>query len=110
MLYIGCISSIFFVLDTAVLDKFSAITRWCNLENNKNLKPYLQKNFLNKLLNILRQDVILIALLLISLYPLDFSNQKYFFLCIYFSFILAGLYNLIFHYFDAKKNLRLKKK
>lgn len=110
MLFIGCNASIFFLLDIAVLDKFSAITRWCNKENNRNSKPYLKKNYFGKLLNFMRQDLILIALILISLNSIENIYQKYFFLSIYLTFYLSGLYNLTLHYLIAKKNLRIKKK
>ena len=36
-------ASILLIADSAVLDKYAAITRWCNLENKTNIKPYLSK-------------------------------------------------------------------
>lgn len=110
MLFIGCNASMFLLLEIAVLDKFSAITRWCNKENNRNFKPYLQTKFLNQFLNILRQDVILIALLLIILNSHDDTYQKYFLISIYCSFIFTAFYSLVLHFLMAKKNLRIKKK
>ena len=110
MLFIGCNASNIFLLDIAVLDKFSAITRWCNKENNRDSKPCLNKNYFGNILNFMRQDLILIALILISLNSIENIYQKYFFLSIYLTFYLSALYNLTLHYLIAKKNLKIKKK
>ena len=109
-LIIGTLASILLIADSAVLDKYAAITRWCNLENKTNFKPYLNKNISAKIHDILKQDFVLVCLILITLKPLTHEHQKYYFYTIFIISIFCGISNLITCSIKAKGNLSKKKK
>ena len=109
-LVIGSLASILLIADSAVLDKYAAITRWCNLENKTNIKPYLSKTIFKNIHDILKQDFILVCLILITLKPLTHEYQKYYFYTIFIISIFSGLSNLITCTISAKENLSKKKK
>ena len=37
------LSSALLLIDVLILDKFAALVRWSNEQNNKKLKPYIRK-------------------------------------------------------------------
>ena len=109
ILVYGIIGIIIFCFDIFLLDRFSAITRWCNEENKLTKPTYIRKNNLLKV-NIIFQDLNFILISLIFFFGLD---SPYVIKIIYSFFtllILSGIINYLVHIKYAYKNFNYRKK
>ena len=109
ILVIGLIANIFLCYDIFILDRYSAIVRWCNKENKTNLKSYIRKNLLFKF-NIIIQDVIFFSILFLFVVGFNNSQIRSLMILIFSCVILSSIINLILHTFVAQKNLNFRKK
>jgi phosphatidylglycerophosphate synthase len=108
-LFIFNIFSITFIaFDVFILDKFSAITRWCNLENNTNFNPYIRKNK-SSFINFLIEDIIFVIMITIPFILTKFYILKKILILLSILFIILGIYNILLHFKFAKETLRKNK-
>lgn len=105
------ISILFFVIDNFILDRYSAIARWCNEENKSNISPTIKHIFFFQVIsNILKQDVINIIIVLIFLTPPGHNFNTYYLLFFSVIFILMGVISILSHSISARNNFDLSKK
>ena len=109
ILLFGCVSALLASFDTFVLDRYSAIVRWFNIENKKDIKPYIRKTFLPRL-TFIYSDIFIISVgsvLLTKDYPEIFYYNL---LVIFLISSISAIQNLIMHVFFSYKNLKFKNK
>ncbi len=109
LILLGSISSLLASFDTFVLDRYSAIVRWFNDENKKNIKPYIRKTFLPRL-TFLFSDIFVISVGFILFTKSDQQFLYYNLLIIFFVSSYSAIQNLVIHLIFSFKNLRFKNK
>lgn len=85
-----------------ILDRFSAMARWCNeINKNNKIKPYLRDKFLNKITLLLFdfQHVCIFLLLFKSLFSSAYIIEIYFFIS-----LIASLFSIFLYIYLSKKN------
>ncbi len=107
ILIFGCISSILTSFDTFVLDRYSAIVRWYNLEKKKSIEPYIKKLFLVKI-TFFYENIFVILIGLIIITKNETELFYYNLLVIYLITFMSALQNLILHIFYSYRNLKFK--
>ena len=110
----GIISSILMSFNTFIFDKFSALVRWSNLENNKNSPPYIKKNkSYNFFLNIF-DDIYYFGLMTFFYFSIFQENElillKIILYVVFSIKIFSSLLNLLGHFYFARKYLNISKK
>ena len=110
----GIISSILMSFNTFIFDKFSALVRWSNLENNKNSPPYIKKNkSYNFFLNIF-DDIYYFGLMTFFYVSIFQKNElillKIILYVVFSVKIFSSLLNLLGHFYFARKYLNISKK
>lgn len=102
---------VFFVIDNFILDRYSAIARWCNAENKSNISPLIKQNkYFQIFSNFVKQDIVNIILVLIALTPPKNSLQEYYLFTFSFIWILSGSTSLLLNTISAYQNFNLPKK
>ena len=102
-------SSALLLIDVLILDKFAALVRWSNEQNNKKLKPYIRKTKFFRFFASLRDLILLGTLSLIFMT----ENLEYFtigLIITYSSMMISSLLNVLMHIFYAREYLRFEKK
>ena len=109
LLIFGVFSSLLFLVEILILDKFGSLVRWCNEQNSNNYPPYIRRT------NFYRFNLILRDLIFLSLVFLIFIDENAFlfqlvYVAINCCLLLSALYNISLHVFFAKKYLNFEKK
>jgi phosphatidylglycerophosphate synthase len=111
--FLGIVSSIFMSFDFFIYDKFSALVRWSNKENNKNFPPYVKNKNFNFVFNFL-EDVYFFGLLSFFLVSFLLSNNLLFLriilYIIFYVAICSSVLNFIRHFYFAHRFLNFRKK
>ena len=102
-------SSALLLIDVLTLDKFAALVRWSNDQNNKRFKPYIRKTKFFRFFATLR-DIIFIGTLSLIFTTENLEYFKISLIIIYLSMIISSLLNIVMHIFYAGDYLRFKKK
>ncbi len=109
LLIFGVFSSLLFLVEILILDKFGSLVRWCNEQNSNDHPPYIRrKNFYR--LNLILRDLIflgLIFLMFLNEYSLLFGSI---YIAINCCLLLSAIFNISMHVFFAKKYLNFEKK
>ena len=103
----GSISALFAAFDTFILDRYSAIVRWFNVENKKKIQPYIRKNFSPRL-TFLCNDIFILSIGFILLTKNNSQLLYYNLLVIFFISTYSSIQNLIVHLLFSYKNLKYK--
>lgn len=109
ILVLGIFAVVVFCFDIFLLDRFSAISRWCNEENKLNFPNYIRRNKLLKL-NILIQDLNFILISSIFFFGFENSLTVKMMYALYTMLIFSGILNYSVHIKYAFKNFNYKKK
>lgn len=108
ILILGCTAALFASFDTFILDKYSALVRWYNLEMGKKIAPYIYKK-INKRWTFFYDDIFIFF---IGLIYFTNENEEFFYYNLVFLFgltIIVAIKNLITHTLFSFKNLKLNK-
>ena len=108
LLILGCTAALFASFDTFILDKYSALVRWCNLEMGRKIAPYIYKK-INRRWTFFYDDIFIFF---IGLIYFTNKNEEIFYYNLVFLFgltIIAAIKNLIIHTLFSFKNLKLNK-
>ena len=81
-----------------MLDRYSAIVRWYNLEKKKSIEPYIKKLFLVKI-TFFYENIFVILIGLIIITKNETELFYYNLLVIYLITFMSALQNLILHIF-----------
>jgi phosphatidylserine synthase len=106
---LGIISSFFILIEILILDKFSALVRWCNLENKLNNLPYVRKTYFLRFFLIIRDLILLLTFLLIFFY----NEVDYFYFIIILInslWLITSFFNICLHIYFGKKFLDFNQK
>ncbi len=109
LIFLGSMSSLLASFDTFILDRYSAIVRWFNEENKKDIKPYIRKTFLPRL-SFLCTDIFIISIGCILLTKNSNQHLYYNLLVIFFISSYSSIQNVIIHLTFSFRNLRHKNK
>lgn len=85
-----------------ILDRFSAIARWCNeINKSSKIRPYFRDKFLNKITLLLfdLQHLCIFLLLFKNITRIDFMIELYFFISLF-----ASLFSIFLYIYLSKKN------
>jgi phosphatidylglycerophosphate synthase len=107
--FYNIVGSIFILLDIFILDKFSSLVRWCNVENKNKFPPYIRRQKFSRIFFVF-QDIIFFSTILLPFFK---ENTVVFLLLIIIistAFIASGFFNLAVHLFYGYKFLNFKKK
>ena len=108
-LYILNIFSIAVIaFDVFLLDKFAAITRWCNEQNNTKIEPYIRKKKLS-FVNFILEDIVFILMISIPFLINKLAVLEKILIFLSFLFWISAIFNIVSHFKFAKKNLFKKK-
>lgn len=86
-----------------ILDRYSALTRWCNdINKNKKIKPYVRGTYLSNFTYIIRdlQNLCIVLFLFSSFFETRYLIEIYFILS-----FLASTFQIIIYILLSKKNL-----
>ena len=106
---IGIIAPIFLLMNTLILDKFSALVRWCNDQNKKNFPSYIRKKKLLRFF-LTFEDINFLSIIFLFFYKNDIVVTEIIFSIICLSIFLSSIINLIMHSFYAYRYLSFSKK
>jgi phosphatidylglycerophosphate synthase len=104
LIIFGCLTAILTTFDSFIYDRYSALIRWSNEENNKKMLPYVKKKFLPNLPKIYND---IYTLLIFSLFFSQNENNLLFilFVSIFFTFSLSALQTFFVHQYFAYLNM-----
>ena len=104
LLILGSLASILTIFDSLIYDKYAALVRWHNKENNKKVLPYIKRSFLPKLPKIYND---IYSLLIISLLFLNQEQNLFLiaFILIFIFFIISAVQTFFIHVYFASINL-----
>jgi len=105
---LGIISCFFILIEILILDKFSSLVRWCNLENKLNNLPYIRKKYYLRFFLIIRDLILFLTFVLMFLK----SDIFYFYIIIMINFLwlVSSFSNIALHLYYGKKHLDFIKK
>ena len=106
---IGIIAPIFLLMNILILDKFSALVRWCNDQNKKNFPSYIRKKKLLRFF-LTFEDINFLSIIFLFFYKNDIVVTEIIFSIICLSIFLSSIINLIMHSFYAYRYLSFSKK
>ena len=107
-MWIGIFSSILWVYQLLIMDRYSVFARWINEKNNLNISPYilpiLSRSFRNYAYNL---EYILLIILAISV---EFVYWEYFLLLFFITVICMSLYIIVSHTWYCYLNMNISEK
>ena len=104
LIIFGCLAAILTTFDSFIYDRYSALIRWSNEENNKKMLAYVKKKFLPNLPKIYNDIYTLLIFSLI--FSLNENNFLFIILVsIFFIFSLSALQTFFVHLYFAYVNM-----
>ena len=108
LLILGTITPIANLMDVLILDKFSALVRWSNVQNKKNFPSYIRKDKLLRFFLTI-YDINFLLIYTLFIFKGDIAAIQLLFGCICFLIYLSAVTNLIMHSFYAYRYLNFNK-